>query len=314
MPKSEIGGYMEMETFRGQEYHSDAIRLNSGRHCLEYLIKAKKIKKIYLPYFLCASVRKVCEKCGTEYEFYHIDNNFNPLLSYKTPNSYVYIVNYYGQKSDADILAFKKKYNDIIVDNAQAFFSRPVCGIDTLYTCRKYFGVPDGGYLYTDAVIKENLKTDVSYQRMEFVLGRYECDASTFYAKASSNNKIFENEELKLMSKLTMNLLRGIDYDSAIRKRNENFIFLHKAFGNINKLNVSVPEGAFMYPLYMDNGMKIKKELADKKIYIPTLWPDVFDICKKGSIEYDFAENILPLPVDQRYGVEDMEYIIESIK
>lgn len=83
MPKSkiEIGGYMEMETFRGSEYHTDALRLNSGRHCLEYILRARNIKKIYLPYFLCASVRKICEKCQTEYEFYHIDAKFNPLIS-----------------------------------------------------------------------------------------------------------------------------------------------------------------------------------------------------------------------------------------
>ena len=303
-----------METFRGNEYYTNAVKLNSGRHCLEYLLKARNIKKIYLPYFLCESVRKVCEKCGVEYEFYHIDNNFNPLLSDTPPDSYVYIVNYYGQKSDADILAFKKKYKDVIVDNAQAFFSRPVCGIDTLYTCRKYFGVPDGGYLYTDAVIKENLKTDVSYQRMEFVLGRFELDASTFYAKASSNNKVFENEELKEMSRLTQNLLKGIDYDFVRSKRNENFVFLHKTFENVNKLNIFVPEGPFMYPLYVDNGMEIKKKLAEKKIYIPTLWPDVFDICEKGSMEYDFTENIVPLPVDQRYGIEDMKKVVEAIQ
>lgn len=314
MPKSEIGGYMQMETFRGSEYHSDAIRLNSGRHCLEYLLKARKIKKIYLPYFLCASLRKVCEKCNVGYELYHIDENFNPLLNEICNDSFVYIVNYYGQKSEADVLNFKEKYKNIIVDNAQAFFSKPVSGVDTLYTCRKYFGVADGGYLYTDSVLAESLETDISYPRMEFVLGRYELDASTFYKQASDNNKIFENEDLKLMSKLTRNLLKGIDYNIAISKRNENFLFLYNNFKDINKLDLVIPDGAFMYPLYIKNGMEIKKKLAREKIYIPTLWPDVFDLCKKGSIEYDLAENILPLPVDQRYGTENMEYIVESIK
>lgn len=199
------------------------------------------------------------------------------------------------------------------MDNSQHFFAEPVSGVDTLCTCRKYFGVTDGGYLYTDARLSQEMEKDVSYERMEFVLGRYECDASKFYEKASSNNKIFENEDLKEMSLLTQNLLKGIDYDFVIKRRIKNFEYLHNALGKTNKLELTVPIGAFMYPLYIENGMQIKKKLASDKIYIPTLWPDVLENCKQGSIEDDYAQNILPLPVDQRYGTEEMKKIKEAI-
>ena len=49
------------------------------------------------------------------------------------------------------------------------------------------------------------------------------------------------------------------------------------------------------------------------KIYIPTLWPSVFELTTKEDIEYKMAENILPLPIDQRYTIEDMEYIVEAV-
>ena len=311
--KEEIGGYMDMEEFYGKEYHNEAIKLNSGRHCLEYLIRAKNIQKIYLPSFLCASVRKICEKCNVEYELYRIDKDFNPLLDDTEKNSYVYIVNYYGQKTNEDILKFKERYKDIIVDNAQNFFSFPQSGVATLYTCRKYFGVADGGYLYTDKKLEIQLENDISYERMEFVLGRYEKDASTFYKKASENNKIFENEDMKNMSKLTQNLLKGIDYDSVIERRNKNFTFLHNSFKDLNKLDLIIPNGAFMYPLYIEGGMEIKKRLASEKIYVPTLWPDVFEICEESLLEFDMAQNILPLPVDQRYSENEMNKIKEEI-
>ena len=58
--------------------------------------------------------------------------------------------------------------------------------------------------------------------------------------------------------------------------------------------------------------MRIKKELAAKKIYVPTLWPNVLDL--EDSLEKDFAENILPLPCDQRYDAEDMEMIIKQLR
>jgi hypothetical protein len=69
-----------------------------------------------------------------------------------------------------------------------------------------------------------------------------------------------------------------------------------------------------MYPLYLENGDEVRKQLQEKKIFIPTLWPAVFNLCKETDIEYDLAKNILPIPIDQRYGIEEMEYMIEKIK
>ena len=84
--------------------------------------------------------------------------------------------------------------------------------------------------------------------------------------------------------------------------------------GGINKLNITVPEGAFMYPLYIENGSEIRKKLQQMKIFVPTLWGDVFDNCDENCLEYTYAKNILPLPVDQRYDARDMGYILEKLE
>ena len=57
-----------------------------------------------------------------------------------------------------------------------------------------------------------------------------------------------------------------------------------------------------------------EKKLQKNKIYIPTLWPNVLEECPKDSMEYYYAEDILPIPVDQRYGIEDMKYLVGVIK
>ena len=57
----------------------------------------------------------------------------------------------------------------------------------------------------------------------------------------------------------------------------------------------------------------LRKKLINSKIYIPTLWPDVLELCEKDSIEYNYAQNILPIPIDQRYNDKDMDYIISKI-
>ena len=68
-----------------------------------------------------------------------------------------------------------------------------------------------------------------------------------------------------------------------------------------------------MYPLYIDCGEEVRKHLQIKKIFVPTLWPAVFNLCGEEELEYDMAKNILPIPVDQRYGIDDMDYLVKEI-
>ena len=83
--------------------------------------------------------------------------------------------------------------------------------------------------------------------------------------------------------------------------------------GSRNRLRLSCPEGAFSYPLWVTNGPQIRKVLAQKKIYIPTLWPNVLSQLDPARVEYDMTANILPIPCDQRYDEQDMAYIAKEV-
>lgn len=309
----EIGGYIELDNYNLPMLHENAIALNTGRNCLGYLIKTKNIKTIYLPYFLCESVINLCKNFDLKVCLYHINNIISPKNLEIDDNAFLYVVNYYGQLSNNKIIELKKKYKNIIIDNAQAYFQMPVDDVDTIYTCRKFFGVSDGAFLYTNVQLNERLEIDESYKRMIFLLGRYERTAAEFYSEYVNNNKSFANEPLKRMSKLTNNLLHGINYKEVKIKRTKNYNYLFDRLEKINKLNLKRIEGAFAYPLYIENGNELRKKLIANKIYIPTLWPNVITDELKATLEYDMALNILPLPCDQRYDEKDMEYIIGEI-
>ena len=310
----EIGGYIELDTCRHAMLHEDAILLNCGRNALAYLLEAKGIKKLYLPYFLCDSVANVCKKYGVEVVFYHIGENWLPKDLVIDGDAWLYIVNFYGQITREDLARLAEVHNNVIIDNAQAYFDAPLANVDTLYTCRKFFGVSDGAILYTNSKLERSLEIDESFNRIHYVLGRYERTASEFYEEAARNNDIFDNEPIKEMSRLTKNLLRSIDYEYVKQVRTNNFAYLHEKLREVNKLNIRLIEGAFMYPLLIDDGMKIRKQLQQMKIYIPTLWPNVLEECKPDTLEYKFAAEILPIPVDQRYGFKDMEHLVEVIR
>ena len=50
-----IGGFFSLELPHntGGELYPKAIRLNSGRSCFEYILKARGYKKVWLPYYTC---------------------------------------------------------------------------------------------------------------------------------------------------------------------------------------------------------------------------------------------------------------------
>ena len=310
----EYGGYLELERFYGKPYHSGAIALNSGRSCLEYIIKARKLKKIYLPAFICESVKNLCIKCGVKLEKYHIGKDFLPDKAPKSKEGEaVYIVNYYGQLKPEDVLRLKNECVNIILDNAQSFFTAPPEGIDTLYTCRKFFGVSDGAYLYTDAVIDEDIPKDESYDDVGYIMGRFERPAGEFYSDSVKNNKRFAAEGLRYMSAITENILRAVDYERVISIRNSNFAKLDELLRGRNTLAPRRDNGPYMYPFLPENHNAgyVRKKLAEEKIFIPVLWPGVeSDPDYKADTDHFYAENILPLPCDQRYSPEDMEYIV----
>ncbi|MDO5415894.1 MAG: hypothetical protein Q4F29_01730, partial [Lachnospiraceae bacterium] len=212
----------------------------------------------------------------------------------------------------------------MIADYTHSFFQKPLPGIPTLYSCRKFFGVADGSYVSAsgcDALAAgryQNLPVDVSYDRMHFLLGRFEAPASEFYQEYAENNEIFTTEPVKQMSKLTHNLLRGIDYEFVKEQRSANFAFLHRHLKKWNRLDLPDITGAYAYPFWPKEGLPeghlLRRPLISQKIYVPTLWPEVLSLCTEDSPECPMAADILPLPVDQRYGEPDMMEILKILE
>lgn len=311
----EIGGFFQLDHLSNNPYYENLVELNTGRNALLYLAKAKEIRKIYLPYFLCSSISDMLSKHKINYEYYRISKEFFPIFNQVLKNAeYLYVVNYYGQITNGVISEFNDKYKNIILDNTQSFFQKPIPGVDTIYSCRKYFGVPDGAYLSTDTILDKKLEEDQSVFRMKHILGRYEGQASDYYDEFKKNDELFKELPLRKISQLTKNILGAIDYKIVIESRNNNFEYLHCRLKHTNVLHVKAPYAPFAYPYYVENGIEIRKKLADKKIYVPTLWPNVLKENREDSVEYDYAANILPIPCDQRYDIKDMKRIIKELK
>lgn len=310
-----IGGYFGLELLHGSEYHKDAIRLNTGRNCLEYILRARGYKKVYLPYYTCEVVLEPFAKLGVEYEFYHIDIHLEirDKFTLKADEALLY-VNYFGLKQRYVESLAAKVGERLIVDNTQAFYAKPIRGIDTFYTCRKFFGVPDGAYLYTDKLLDAELEQDQSYARFMSLTKRIDLGAEAGYADFRELSKSLVGQPIKRMSNITQRMMQGIDYAFVAKQRRENYNQLNKELGSSNSLDLPLEDDAvpMVYP-YLTSSVGIREKLIDNKAFVARYWPNVLEWTKNEELENLLAYQMQPLPIDQRYGEEEMNYITHLI-
>lgn len=315
MNLNEIGGYFSLEQANGEHYHKNAIRLNTARNCFEYILRANNYKKVYIPFYTCEAILEPLQKLKLKYEFYNINKNFEPIIEYKLKENEAFLyTNYYGLK-EKTVNKLAQVYKErLIVDNAQAFYSKPITGIDTFYSPRKFFGVPDGAYLYTNSNLGVT-EQDQSYERILHLAKRIDLGASAAYPDFQKSEKSLIGESIKKMSRLTEAMLSSINYHEVRLKRIENYLFLENNLSSSNKFNLKLDYNEVpMVYLYYSEDPELRKRLIENKAFVATYWPNVLEWAGKDSLEYDLAKRLFPLPIDQRYSIREMKQLISLIK
>lgn len=307
-----IGGYFELELPSHREWHADAIALNSGRFCLEYILKSRKYTKIFVPYYTCDSAVEPVEKLGIPYEFYHIDESYRIVedIIIQDHQALLY-TNYWGLQDEYCIELSKKYGSQLILDYTQAFYAQPISGIDTFYSCRKFFGVSDGGYLYTSKKLVENLEQDESYTRMTSLLKRLDLSPEAGFADFRKCSEEFHKVPMRYMSKLTKRIMSSINYKDIAYRRRANYEVLRSYFGGKLLMSEEVP---MIFPYVVNDGQELRKYLIQNKVFVAKYWPNVEVWAGGDSLEAKMANNTIPLPIDQRYTIDDMMCIVKLIQ
>jgi hypothetical protein len=307
-----IGGYFELELPQRSEYHSTAIALNTGRNCMEYILRARGYRRVYLPCYSCEVLLEPFNKLGVDYTFYHINEclELEEEIQLSDGDAILYI-NYFGLKQSY-VKKLEQQYGKrLIVDNTQAFYSMPADGIDTFYSCRKFFGVPDGAYLYCDQQLDMDMVQDQSWERMGYLLKRIDLSAEAAYADFRVQSAELCNNLIKTMSQLTHRIMASIDYCQVAQRRRDNYRVLDEGLNDKNRISLPFADNAvpMVYPFLTDDD-GLRQRLIENKIFVAQYWPNVLDWCEKGCTDHQLTKQLLPLPVDQRYNENDMHEIL----
>jgi hypothetical protein len=144
-------------------------------------------------------------------------------------------------------------------------------------------------------------------------LRRIDKSAEEGYKAFSTNDDKLNNLPILQMSNLTKRILSAIDYDSIAKRRVDNYLFLDKILKKINKLKIDFDQDQIpmVYPFWGKSNLK--KKLIENRIYCATYWPNVKECTSANSLEYKLTEEVVYLPIDQRYGEKEMELIVHTI-
>jgi len=310
-----VGGYLELQLLNGNEYYPTLLKLNTGRNAFEYILKAKGYTSVYIPYFTCDVILEPLKKLGIQHQFYTINDKMDPILDFEVgPTECLLYTNYFGLKQDT-IIELSKQFQNLIIDNSQAFFSEPQENVDTFYSCRKFFGVPDGAYLHSTSKLKIKLEKDISIERISHLVKSIDLGIENGYNDYLENNKVLSNNPIRKMSSLTQKILSGTDYKECKYRRNSNFMYLHDFLLKYNdySFDASTVNGPMVYP-FLHSSSSIKEKLLEKRIYVATYWPNVFDWTTKKMYENYLTAHLISLPIDHRYSHSDMKRIINVLK
>lgn len=315
-----IGGYFELadqDNINGK-LPVNGIPFNTCRNALEYIIlRLPDIKRIFLPYYTCEAVIEPLERHLIRYEFYHINMQLeiaDELLL--DEGDYLIANNYFGIK-DKYINELARRYNNrLIIDNAQALFAPLIQNIKAIYSTRKFVGVADGGFAVgIGAKNVWQFEMDDSSKHDSHLLIRKKNGAEAGYIYYQENECKLNNQPIKRMSIQTQNILKHIDYKKIIDRRRQNFQYLCAMLGSNNLLKLPSMD-SFICPMvypFLTNDNTIRDRLIKNKVFVARYWPNIIDWCNEDTIEYYLCNNIIPLPIDQRYEQTDMNRIINVI-
>ena len=315
---SPIGGYFELELPDKWELPYPAAQgFQSARAAFFALIRAGRPKRVWMPRYSCDAMLAPLEQENIECVWYDVNDQLviDQKLEIET-NDWLLYVNYFGVcNKQAEELIRRLSPDQVVLDYSQAFFAPPQEEVlATVYSPRKFFGVPDGGLIISKIPIEVPKEQDAnSFRRMSHLIRRLgDCPQAGFDDFKRAEESLTEIEP-KRMSLLTTRILSSIDYERASKKRSENFFFLHERLREKNKLavDVSCVAAPLCYP-FLASDPGLRKRLIDSGIFIATYWPDAI-----GRVNEDWSEKmvrkLLPLPIDQRYGAREMQRITAII-
>jgi hypothetical protein len=323
LPVSPIGGFFELELPAGPARpHTRAwAALASGRACLAVILQELHPSQVWLPFYICDSVLRALAEAGVPYQFYHLTEKLELVeLPELAPGEYLLYVNYFGVKMSYTEVLAQHYGTRLILDLTQAFFQEPAIGLWGFNSARKFFGVPDGAFLYAPdqrppLALPANQAISLTHL-VERKMGR---QAAAYQAYSQYEEMLSYTPSG--MSAVSHSLLSWLNYEKIAQQRQANFLQYQKLLAPLLQSGVarewlSLEEGSvpFCYPLRLARLVLDRRPLFEQRIFVPWLWPELRQRSGDFPLEKSLVDGVLALPIDHRYGPSEIEQVAQVVR
>lgn len=314
----------------------DGVYTVSGRTAIDFIIQdilaTRQIQNVLMPAWGCDSMIAPFIDRGIKVDLYDIrfENRLDYLIDTDHQTDIFYVNNYFGYENTINIdvvRLFKSRGAIILYDCTHSFFmdNDPYLSLSdyNFVSIRKWIGVVGGAAV--DGVKKKSLKpclyldSRITAMRMKkaFMDGDDTVDKQEFL-KLYSDFGYYLTEDYRdyAMDDLSYAIYKSTDMVAVRDQRIANAQYLHHHL-NLQFLS---PLTSNVCPLFVPVLFKNKEErdrvrnkLIKDKIFCPIHWPKNQYITPEMEVNQIF-DTELSLICDQRYGIADMQKIIENIQ
>lgn len=220
----------------------------------------------------------------------------------------------------------------VVEDCTQCLYSNFARSAADYYvgSIRKWSGVPDGGFAVCREGIFENkpectdkaleiAKRVASELKYDYMFREKDCKPASKQRYREAEHILDMQSTYYQISELSALIQTNIDPAKLSKARRDNYIFLEQGLASIEGISLvfkSIPRD--VVPLYMpilvSERDEFQSNLADNAVYAPVVWPKA-DCCPPVCAAADeLYKHLLCIPIDQRYGVDDMQRILNILR
>ena len=230
---------------------------NLDEAAIRAVLECGEFKRVFMPSYICESINNSAVDAGVEIDTYDLDGSLYPkdLPGEMPEDSALIYVNYFGL-CQRNVLRLVEEFphDQLIVDSSHALFAPHGDVLATVYSPRKFAGLPDGGLLNASPGLKIRPPTEEdrgSFERMKYLLTRMAYSAREGYAEFEAARNSLAGTYPLAMSKLTQRLMRAIDWAEVRELRRENYGLMAEMLDSMNSMHWALGEAdvPLCYPL-----------------------------------------------------------------
>lgn len=328
-----------------RKYDRELTYLRTGREALMYAscnCKPGKEAVILCPAYCCWSMTAPFEFTGWTIVYYRLNEDLtidelylNELLRGCRPDA-ILTMNFYGSADTRAAIAKVKAFNDKITVIED--FSHCTFCLDKIFneqvdyyvtSIRKSIGVCDGAlvlskqptnqhYIGTEAPDFGTFRKGAQKMKGRYAFSKSLDDKEVFLSELRHGEEMIDKlDGVHPISEVSEKMIASINGEEIAFARRENMKHLWGLLNGrvkmIPGLERSFIGAPFSLPILVENRDAIQKLLAQKGVYAPVLWPASEQARKVCKVSAYVADQMLSLPIDQRYNYDDIEDIAKIV-